>query len=448
MNLKYIKIVTILTLLVIIVLQTVWLYSMYRSYDSEYKHTVEQALNQAIEVELSMRHLEQSFVYRFVPRNNDSPVIITRKLTVEDTTVYVNINRLDPFSQSRVDQYLFKSYSPIKVEALDSIFHQRLKESRFPAKETYIDYLNLKTKKIIESNRPENKRSNLYASPIKSLDVLDTIGIQAFTDDSHFAVLKKMAFQLALSAILIIFAFLGISRLLYTIVRQRKIEQIRNDFVNTMTHEFRKPISSALFMLGYAEEKLENNQLESVRKYILNSSFELKKLNLYTQKIQEISKGEDGAVEIHKEPLILLPYFGKLKEKYENTEGKIVSVSCSGNQETVLSTDLLHFSNIMENLLENAIKYSGENVQIQLNTSTEGEHISISVRDNGWGIPSSEIPHIFDKFYRGESNLKRQQKGFGLGLSYVKTMVGILGGNIEVNSKENEYTEFTLIFPH
>jgi signal transduction histidine kinase len=165
------------------------------------------------------------------------------------------------------------------------------------------------------------------------------------------------------------------------------------------------------------------------------------------EKIQEISQGEDGTVELNKEEISLLPFFTKLKKQFESLGEKNIFIQLQIEENIPFMSDILHFSNIMENLTENSIKYSGEDVSIEIKAFRKDDHLHVIHRDNGWGISDSEIPRIFDKFYRGRSAEKQRKSGFGLGLSYVKIMIEKMGGNITVSSKEKQFTEFTVILP-
>ena len=173
----------------------------------------------------------------------------------------------------------------------------------------------------------------------------------------------------------------------------------------------------------------------------------LKKFHLYIDKIQEISQGEDGKMELSKEKIQLLALFNKLKEKYKSSGDKNISFELNIDEDIFIMSDILHFSNIIDNLTENSIKYSDENLTINISVYKKNGNVYIHHRDNGWGISPAEINSIFDIFYRGISVEKRRKNGFGLGLSYVKTMIELMGGKIKVESKEKEFTEFTLIYP-
>ena len=234
--------------------------------------------------------------------------------------------------------------------------------------------------------------------------------------------------------------------LLNTIIQQLKKENIRRDFIDTMTHELKRPLATSIFSLQYLLDHIQSNDISQTEELLSESVAALEKQNLYIEKIQEISNGEEGNVDLLMEPLLLYSFFFKLKNQYETSERKKISVQLSIDEELNLVTDVLHFSNIAENLIENSIKYSNDAVTIEISAHKENKEIVIKHRDDGWGISKEELPYIFDKFYRGNTVEKRKKRGFGLGLSYVKMMTGKMGGHIFVASEKNKFTEFTLIF--
>jgi two-component system phosphate regulon sensor histidine kinase PhoR len=206
-------------------------------------------------------------------------------------------------------------------------------------------------------------------------------------------------------------------------------------------------LKDSVFKLSYLEDKIKENDISHAEEYLADAIFDLKKLDLYVEKIQEISQGEDSMIDLSKDKILLETFFLKLKEKQELLDEKKIHVSLHIEKDLKLETDRLHFSNIIENLMENSIKYSDESVCIEITAFRKDNRIQIVHRDNGWGISPSEINYIFDPFYRGMSKKKRKQNGFGLGLSYIKIMMKNMNGTISVNSKEDEFTEFTLLFP-
>lgn len=224
---------------------------------------------------------------------------------------------------------------------------------------------------------------------------------------------------------------------------------MRQDSVNTMTHEFKRPISVAVAKIALIPHYLQKGDSERVQQYVQQSILELNKLNTYTERIQKLSNNSGETITLNEEHIHLQDFFTSLVEKYENAEEKSVKINLSmETRQTTVYAELLHFSNIMDNLIENAIKYSKENsVQIDIHVSDEKNRLRISVKDNGLGISEKDLPRIFQKFYRSEQKNIQQRTGFGLGLTYVKALVEAHAGDIEVESKIGVGTEFIVSFP-
>ena len=441
----YIRNILFLALIALVGLQFLWLHSMYRVYQLSMEDQIYQTLVQSIDNEFNERRdqLGGPRSFSFFPIKQDSSY--TKKATVvtEDTSFVVSYNSANLYETKKVDQLLLKYVIPLDVYRLDNIFNQLLNNEDIPARKTVIELYDRDSG--ITTQTGDLSKSfyfQLYETEMIFVDLTDSIGIKAFLQTPYSAILQRMAFQFILSAILIVSVIICLFKLSGTIFQQRKEEQVKKDFINTMTHELKKPISSSLFILDY----LKNKVAKSEEEYLVSSILELKRLNLYVEKIQEISEGEEGGVTFKKEDVDLHASFEKLKKQYESLEEKIINITVLIEGNLSLNTDPLHFSNIMENLMENSIKYSGKSVSIRISIFQKDNQIQIIHRDNGWGISESEIDYVFDKFYRGNSAEKRRKNGFGLGLTYIKLMMENMGGSISVCSKEKEFTEFTLNF--
>ena len=174
----------------------------------------------------------------------------------------------------------------------------------------------------------------------------------------------------------------------------------------------------------------------------------MNKLTLYTKRIQQISNNEKGNLVLNKSIIAIEPFLESLKQRYNllDESDKKTSVNFAiVTSKKEMCVDLLHFSNVMDNLIENAIKYSVKSaVEINVIVSDVADGLIISVKDNGIGISSIDIKHIFDKFYRVKRAETKDKMGFGLGLTYVKSIVDAHNASIAVVSKLNEGSEFII----
>jgi len=237
----------------------------------------------------------------------------------------------------------------------------------------------------------------------------------------------------------------------YIVFRQKKITEMKNDFINNMTHEFKTPISSislAAQMLSDTSIKKSEQMYESLSRVIND---ETKRLRFQVEKVLQMSLYDRENIafkqkQLHANALIE----GVIKTfslKVSQNGGKITSELNA--EQDLIYVDEMHFTNVIFNLMDNAVKYKRDDVQLHLNVNTWNNHkkLFISIEDNGVGIMREDLKHIFDKFYRVHTGNKHNVKGFGLGLAYVRKMIKLQKGNIRAESEFGEGTKFIITLP-
>ncbi len=227
---------------------------------------------------------------------------------------------------------------------------------------------------------------------------------------------------------------------------------MKNDFINNMTHEFKTPISSislAAQMLNDQTVRKSPAMLQQISNVIND---ETKRLRFQVEKVLQMSmfEGKKATLKIEEVDANLVIYniVNTFKLKVEKYGGHITSNLDAMN--AIVEVDEMHFTNVIFNLLDNAVKYRREDEPLQLAVSSRdlpGERIEIVISDNGIGIRRDDLKKIFEKFYRVSTGNRHDVKGFGLGLAYVKKMVDELGGQITVESQIGHGTKFIIILP-
>jgi len=376
--------------------------------------------------------------------STDTSRFITKTVRTKDSTFQVTLDRYDPHSTTKLVQFLKKDNLPVNVHKLDSLFRIELTNRRYPNLDTYVEYLGLTAMQILDrSSTPDS--SPYLSSELFTLDIANSIGVKGYVKNPIYSILRTMIFQLILSAILIGISTLFIFILSRTIFWQKKEEAMRQDSVNAMTHEFKRPISSAVAQASLIPFYMEKSQNEKVLKYADNILLELNKLTVYTERIQQLSKNNKENIVLNRVNINMKVFFESIVERYSNSEEKSVKIELKiSTQQQTICVDLLHFSNIIDNLIENALKYSKDEVQISIDISEDRDDVIITVRDNGVGISNFDLPYIFDKYYRANNKSIQEKVGFGLGLTYVKALVHAHNGKINVNSKLNIGSIFTI----
>jgi two-component system phosphate regulon sensor histidine kinase PhoR len=234
-----------------------------------------------------------------------------------------------------------------------------------------------------------------------------------------------------------------------SLLNQKKLSNIKNDFINNMTHELKTPVSTIALALEVIKDKDINKSPEKTERYLNIITEENRRLGTQIEKVLQIAKLEKGDLNLHFEPIDINEVLDQVvKNQGVQMEQHGVKLNLHLQAaETIVSADRVHLTNIIFNLMDNAIKYSKEQPEISIATSNTATALSITISDNGIGIPKDQLSKIFEKFYRVPKGDLHDVKGFGLGLSYVKNMVEMHKGSITVNSKIEEGTEFSINLP-
>ena len=257
-------------------------------------------------------------------------------------------------------------------------------------------------------------------------------------------ILRKMAGVIAASLVLFLILAFSFWFLIHTMLKQKSLEEMKSDFTNNITHELKTPVAVAYA----ANDALLNfdagNDPEKRREYLEISQGQLEKLEGMIEQILSMSMESRKTFELKRETIELEPLLQKLSEQHRLSAGKPCDIHIDVEDGLVLDADRFHLSNIVSNLIDNAIKYSGESVHIDITAKATDAGTEIRVRDNGIGIAPDKQKHIFEKFYRVPTGNIHDVKGYGLGLYYAKTMVEKHGGTIEVSSTPGKGSEFIL----
>lgn len=262
-------------------------------------------------------------------------------------------------------------------------------------------------------------------------------------------ILKKMFPTLLFSIFLLGMISLAFWTLLNNWIKQNRLAKIKNEFINNMTHELKTPIAT----VGVALEAVSNFDLQTekdkAKEYLTISRNEINKLSLLVDKVLNIAAFDSKEVSLNTELVNLddsiKNTLDSLKLQFE-TNGIKLNYTNEVKNPLILG-DKLHITNVIHNLLDNAIKYSGEHPIIDIHLSEKNNFINISIKDNGQGIPYEYQSKIFDRFFRVPNEDKHDVKGHGLGLNYVKNVIERFGGKIKVQSVENQGSEFIISLP-
>lgn len=427
MKTYYIRLITILGLSIILLVQFVWLANSYNFVKDELKIKSTNMLEQAI--------MEETF-----SRLQNLPIgTKVQSRTEEDK------NRNVPefvYMQESLEQLK----SPIILDSINHIYKQLLLKNNYPSecmisiskKDTIVQYIG-------------NKPSSLFSLQTDKVPLRKdySIVIQAQFVNPNNLFFGKMGLLLISTTILLIFVVFCIIYQVKIISKINKISQIREDFSYAMVHDMKTPLSTIMMVQDMLESGRLDSKPEIKNKYMSIAKSETDHLFALTNKILTISKLESHKLEMNKTEVELTPIIEKLTEKFKAKVQKPVNFIISLQAKTAYA-DNDYLGEVLSNLIDNAIKYSKESVEINITAEESERYTILKVRDNGLGISEADQKIIFQKYERAAAAKRSRRNGasgFGLGLNFVDQVIKAHDGRIFVNSTEGEFTEFTIYLP-
>jgi two-component system phosphate regulon sensor histidine kinase PhoR len=257
-----------------------------------------------------------------------------------------------------------------------------------------------------------------------------------------------MGSALLVNFILVLIIVVALVIMFKTILTQKKLSEIKNNFISNMTHEFKTPISTiSLACQAVADGDVVKSDPESTKTFMKMIEDENKRLEVLVERILQSAVIDRGELKIKEE---LLDLNSMLSEIINHAKFRVKNVGGEIHLELpdeiiAVAGDKVHITNVLSNLVDNAIKYSDGKPEVKISLQATNNEIKIAVTDKGIGIKKEHIHKIFDNLYRIPTGNIHNVKGFGLGLSYVKAIVELHGWNIHVKSKIGEGSTFTVI---
>lgn len=301
-----------------------------------------------------------------------------------------------------------------------------------------------------EGKKPEFIEANTYQKAIFSNQVLGDPGkIKISFPKRNSFILGNMTATMGTTGGLLFVLIFCFGYTIFSILRQKKISEMKIDFINNMTHEFKTPVSTIMI----ASEALKDEEIAEDKTRVArlaNVIYEENvRLGSHIERVLNIARIEKNDFKLDKKPVdvnetisLVLDSMALKLQKYNATTSLNLT-----DEAPVIIGDELHFSNVIYNLIDNAIKYSNDAPDITITTIKKNGYVSIKVADKGIGMNRDQQSKIFEQFYRIPTGNLHDVKGFGLGLSYVNTIIKRLDGTIGVKSEKDRGSEFELKFP-
>ena len=266
--------------------------------------------------------------------------------------------------------------------------------------------------------------------------------------DSFPYLFKRINVPILLSLFIVGFTIFSFVLLYKNMLKQKRLADIKNEFISNITHELKTPIATVSVAIEALRSFNARMDVERSKEYLDISANELQRLSLLVDKVLKLSMFENKGIDLKYEPLDMQALITEVASSMRlQFEKKNAEVNISAEGDSSLEGDRLHMVSVIFNLLDNALKYSYDNPRINITTVDGGNKLSLIVTDNGIGIPQEYREKVFEKFFRVPTGNLHNAKGYGLGLSYVAQVVKKHNGSIKVEPLEGGGSKFVIIIP-
>lgn len=481
-RIRVVWILSLLSVMLLILVQGYWLYHQYVYVVNTYTDELAQQILQEARKEYELRKANTNTTYmffidsnaeykgkengrvrmqnklKFLMKTNDVPDSTqlsvlnldsisryTERLASSTDSLKLNINT--KLSQTEMvenaNRALTNHFNPFTIERLDSILIAGFQDMKFvitdrDANDSIYTSKWETTGTIFKSGM----RVSYVYSPFQKKGVYIDVTLPALP------VFHKMVVQLflALGIVLLLIGCLVFQ--IKTILKQKKIGELRQSFVHTMIHELKRPVQTLKTFIAFLADKELRADQGATEEVIQDSMFELDNLSAYLNKLKDMVRADNEKTPLNPTVFDLRELTEKVIRITHIPEGKRVTFITNFDMDsTCIEADPIHLANVLSNLIENAIKYSNAEVEIKIDTSRKGRELWLTVSDNGIGIPLIDQDKVFAKFYRGSNLPERNTPGLGLGLSYVKLIGEAHRGSVSLKSAIGQGTSVTLCLP-
>ncbi len=398
--------------------------------------THKDSLNVNIYEDVSVyRNSKTDSLSNIIENNHNEKEWLSRKVFIKSS----NLSK-DDFEMLTSKVIVSITNDSLRLEKIDALLKNELNR-----KQLNIDYgLTFETSlDSIQSINLINEASLSTAS--KSIYLPKGSALKVHFKNETKTILKRMLSGIFISILLVLTVISCLFYLLSIIKRQKQIAEVKNDLISNITHEFKTPIAT----ISVALESIKNfnviDDKEKTKSYLEMSNNQLSKLNEMVEKLLETATLDSDSLNLVKEKCNITDLIASIIDKHQlQTEPKTINFNAS-SENIFASVDVFHFENAINNIIDNAIKYGGQTISIDV--SQNSFSFTVSISDNGSTITKAQKDKIFEKFYRVQKGNTHDVKGFGIGLYYAKKIIEKHGGAIHLDLKNN-LTTFKLSLPN
>ena len=430
MNANRTKILSTAALIAILLIQMFWMWNTYNINARQLGKEYDEILKKTIALELDKTNRCDSF------------------FESGDTVAYSNIYNS---TLSLYDAIYKKSHQDANIDTLTIIADSIIKAEKLPFR-IDINKVNMKTGKVIEG---KNINSNIFPfleevkTNILPVRLDYSVGFQMTITNGSIYIIRHNWVLLLISILISIVIILSLIDQINYIDEQERVRLLREDFSYAMVHDMKSPLTSIIMGTKYLHSGVLEKKPEMKEKYFCIVEDEAQHLLALINRLLTISKLEHGKLHIQKAEVNLETMIDDVVDKYKAKSAKPIHITTHIRATTALA-DEEYLKEAISNLVDNATKYSKEEINIQISTLENDKNVYIKVFDEGIGIAKSELKTIFNRFERAaehERDARKTRGGFGIGLNYVLQVINAHGGKISVKSEKDKWSEFTISLP-
>ena len=424
-------------LLCLFSLQAFWLYHTYQLHLGSIKESVNSIFYQTIEEELNQRFIE---LEKKLKEN-----LLDASIRIDSFKIgYNGIENESVVSQqvTMVRQIMGAYNIHFNIIRVDSIFHSQLQSNQYPFR-YQINYTDSAGKILKIAGQIIDKGFKTDVLPI-----INEEKAYAVVNIPAPVVFKNMAAILIASILIIFFIIACLIYGMKIFLDQHHLIQLRENFTNALTHDMKTPLATIRSVLVQLEKGTINNNPDMRQKFSTIAIEQTVNLQTMVNRILTLAYIEKKQLSLHKQSVDLPTMIQSLIDKFTVKPGKVIEFQTNFDlKDSIVFADPFYLENAISNLIDNAIKYSGDSVKIEVECTVRENRIYIRVRDTGFGISSNDQLKIFKRFERGAEIKRNRITGFGIGLNYVQQVVEAQGGTVTVLSEEGVGSEFIITLP-